>query len=64
MGENFFIDFSFFAHGFFKEIFENLFHKWGTPWRYTKLTTRAKSKKLIVGGNMASFGLALTVILL
>ena len=27
------------------KIFENLFHKWGTPWGYMKLTTRSKKSK-------------------
>ena len=48
-GDNFLMDFSFFAHYFSKKIFKDLFQK---------------SHKLIIGGDMASFRLALSRVIL
>ena len=36
---------------FSKKIFENLFHKWGTPLGYMKLTARSKKSKTYCWGR-------------
>ena len=47
----FFMKFSFLLIGFSKEIFENVFHKWGTCWGYMKLSTRSKKSKTYYPGE-------------
>ena len=45
MGDNFFLDFSFFTHRFFKENLLIFFHKCQMPFRYVELYERSKKKK-------------------